>query len=115
MQNVGDYTWQAIIHVTNAIDVAMSVTSAYHHVAGASEYQAGPFVWVEQNQLETAINPPTSGWVKPAIWEQREETRRRRIQETDPATGLPMFDPDGKPIYKKENGTNVWETYTVTG
>lgn len=73
MQMVGDYTWQAILHVTNAIDVAMSVTGAcYYAEAGQQSFEdrLAPYVWGQINQEETAINPPMSGdlaAVQPAL------------------------------------------------
>ena len=74
MQLVGDYTWQAIIHQTNSIDAAFAVTGAWHSAAGTTEFEHGatngaagsPFFWLEVDQEETAINPPSAGWVKTA-------------------------------------------------
>ena len=71
MQLVGDYTWQAIIHQTNEIDSVFAVTGALHSAAGTTEYQHGstngaagsPYFWLEPNQEETAINPPSAGIV----------------------------------------------------
>ena len=65
MTLVGDYTWMAIVRVTNEIDVAVSPTSAWHHVAGETVYTRGPYVWLEQAQDESSVNPPSSGDVKP--------------------------------------------------
>ena len=53
MQLVGDYTWQAIVRVTNAIDVVFSATGL--NTDGA------PVVWMEVDQPADAIQPPTSG------------------------------------------------------
>ena len=61
MQHVGDYTWQAILHVTNAVDAYFSVTGAWHSVPGATAYEAGPFEWVQLDQDELRINPPMDG------------------------------------------------------
>jgi hypothetical protein len=61
MQHVGDYTWQAILHVTNAVDAYFSVTGAYQALQGATAYEAGPFEFVEFDQNQTNINPPMSG------------------------------------------------------
>lgn len=66
MTLVGDYTWMAIVRVTNEIDVAMCPTSAWHYVDGETAYQTGPYVWLERNQDPTAVNPPTAGTVQPA-------------------------------------------------
>ena len=72
MQLVGDYTWQAIIHQTNAIDSVFAVTGALHYVEGSTEYGHGatngaagsPFFWLEPNQDPTAINPPSADVVE---------------------------------------------------
>ena len=61
MQHVGDYTWQAIMHVTNAVDAYFSVTGAFQSLRGATSYESGPFEWVELDQNQTNINPPMSG------------------------------------------------------
>ena len=61
MQHVGDYTWQAIFHITNAVDAYFSVTGAYHSAEGATAYDAGPFEWVQLDQDELRINPPMDG------------------------------------------------------
>ncbi len=61
MQHVGDYTWQAIIHVTNAVDAYFSVTGACYAAEGATNFVDGPFEWLELNQEDTNINPPMSG------------------------------------------------------
>ena len=69
MQLVGDYTWQAIIHQPNEIDSVFAVTGALHSAIGTTEYQHGstngaagsPFFWLEPNQEETSINPPSAG------------------------------------------------------
>ena len=63
MMQVGDYTWQAIIHLTNALDTAFSVTGAYQYVEGFADYEPGPFEWGEVNQEPTAINPPMAGFI----------------------------------------------------
>lgn len=65
MTLVGDYTWMSIVRVTNEIDVAASPTSAWHHVDGETVYTRGPYVWLEENQDPTSVNPPSSGAVKP--------------------------------------------------
>ena len=76
MQQVGDYTWQAIIHVTNAIDTAFSVTGAYQHVEGWTEYLPGPFEWGQVNQDATAINPPMAGYIaRHDLWEDDQATQ----------------------------------------
>ncbi len=80
MQHVGDYTWQAIIRVTNtfsradgAIDVNMSVRSTKSWTAPdgeASNWTAaygdgtatgGAFEWGQINQSLSAIHPPMAG------------------------------------------------------
>ena len=71
MQLVGDYTWQAIIHQTNAIDSAFAVTGALHSAVGSTTFENGatngaagsPFFWLETDQDPTSINPPSSGAV----------------------------------------------------
>lgn len=71
MQLVGDYTWQAIIHQTNAIDGVFAVTGALHSAAGSTVFENGstngeaasPYFWLEPNQEPTSINPPSSGYV----------------------------------------------------
>ena len=71
MQLVGDYTWQAIIHQTNEIDSVFAVTGALYSAAGTTEYQHGstngaagsPYFWLERDQEETSINPPSAGTV----------------------------------------------------
>ena len=65
MTLVGDYTWMAIVRVTNEIDVAVSPTSAWHHVDGETVYRRGPYVWLEKGQDPTSVNPPSSGTVQP--------------------------------------------------
>ena len=69
MQLVGDYTWQAILHETNAIDAVVAVQGALHYEDGMTRYERGngeetydaPFLWLELDQEPTAINPPMSG------------------------------------------------------
>ena len=61
MQHVGDYTWQAIIHITNAVDSLFSVTGGLYAAEGGTNFVAGPFEWLQIDQPETAINPPMSG------------------------------------------------------
>ena len=61
MQHVGDYTWQAIIHITNRIDSIFSVTGACPTAAGMAEDR--PVFWMQVDQSETDINPPMSGEV----------------------------------------------------
>lgn len=61
MQLVGPYTWQSILHVTNAVDAYFSVTGAYYAAQGETVYDPGPFEWLELDQDETDINPPMSG------------------------------------------------------
>ena len=73
MQHVGDYTWQALIHITNHIDAAFSVTGALYAAAGATDYAEGPFEWLEIDQEETDINPPMSG----ALTAERDTSLRR--------------------------------------
>ena len=63
MQQVGDYTWQAILYLTNAVDSYFTVTSTYRYVEGAYGFDSRPWYWGEINQEETAINPPMSGTV----------------------------------------------------
>ena len=63
MQHVGDYTWQAIVHISNRIDAAFSVTGALHAAEGG--YDEGPFEWLEIDQEETNVNPPMSGALLP--------------------------------------------------
>ncbi len=107
MMNVGDYTWSAIVHVTNAVDAYMFPTSANHHVAGRSYYNAGPYQWLETDQDVTAINPPTSGRVKPVVEEWTTTTRWRKVQATD-SEGHPLYDQNGKPVWaRNEDGSYV--------
>ncbi len=73
MQHVGDYTWQAIIHITNAVDSLFSVTGGLYAAEGGTNFVAGPFEWLQIDQPETAINPPMSGELS-----------------FDPATGAPI-------------------------
>ena len=61
MQQVGDFTWQAIIRLTNAVDAAMSVTGGWEYAESERMFDVGPFEWGEVAQDETAINPPMSG------------------------------------------------------
>ena len=61
MQQVGDYTWQAIMSVTNAVDANFSVTSSYRYVENQFDVDRTTWYWGEVNQEETAINPPMSG------------------------------------------------------
>lgn len=65
MQQVGDYTWQAIMYVTNAVDASFSITSSYRFVENQSDFDRKPWYWGEVNQEETAINPPMSGFIVP--------------------------------------------------
>lgn len=61
MQHVGDYTWQAIIPMSGAIDHFFSVTGAMYHAEGATAYDPGPYEWLQLDQKETDINPPMNG------------------------------------------------------
>ena len=66
MQQVGDYTWQAIIHITNRIDSIFCVTGACPTAAGANPldpeaHEDRPLIWRQVDQSETDINPPMSG------------------------------------------------------
>ena len=65
MQQVGDYTWQAIIHITNRIDSIFSVTGACPTASGLSPTGTNdidkPVVWMQVDQDRTAWNPPMSG------------------------------------------------------
>ena len=85
MQQVGDYTWQAIIHVTNAIDTAFSVTGAYQHAEGWTDYLPGPFEWGQVNQDATAINPPMAGYI--ARYDEWEDDQA--VWALEPQTGIP--------------------------
>ena len=61
MQQVDDYIWQAIIRLTNEIDVAVCVTSDWQYSANDGVLEQGPYAWGQIDQDETAINPPMSG------------------------------------------------------
>ena len=65
MMLTADHTWQTIIRITNAVDVAMAPTSACHYVEGSPVYTPGPYVWLEEAQDPTGVNPPSAGYVKP--------------------------------------------------
>ncbi len=78
MQHVGDYTWQAIVHISNRIDAAFSVTGALHAAEGG--YDEGPFEWLEIDQEETNINPPMSG----ALLPEHDSSLRRFVTHPEP-------------------------------
>ncbi|MBR1836829.1 MAG: hypothetical protein IJ783_06035 [Kiritimatiellae bacterium] len=71
MQLVGDYTWQAVIYVTNAIDANLEIVSTaywpededaadYIHGAGSD---LSAFHWGQVNQSDSEINPPMAATV----------------------------------------------------
>lgn len=67
LEQVGDYTWQTVIHTTNAVatglnvDVGFAVVGTDRYEAGVPAYEALPHTWLAVNQDETAWNPPMSG------------------------------------------------------
>ena len=61
MQQVGDYTWQAIIRLTNAVDVAATVNGEWEYDEDNDLISYNTYRWREINQEATAINPPMAG------------------------------------------------------
>ncbi len=62
MEQVGDYTWQAVLHLTNAVDIGASVVGTYRYTSGATMFEPVPVTWLEDNQDPSAKNPPMSGF-----------------------------------------------------
>ena len=61
MQQVGDYTWQALIRVTNAVDIASTVHGEWEYNEEYGVFSYNTYQWGEIDQEETAINPPMAG------------------------------------------------------
>ena len=61
MQQVGDYTWQAIIRLTNAVDVAATVNGEWEYDEDNDLISYNTYRWGEIGQEPTAINPPMAG------------------------------------------------------
>ena len=123
MQHVGDYTWQSIIHVTNAVDALFSVTGGLYAAEGGTNFVAGPFEWLQLHQDPTSINPPMSGAMEVSVqngvvvtnhselqrFTMHEENRIERIptevpyQETNKVSGAGWFvgvvDPIANPFW----------------
>ncbi len=79
MMQVGDYTWQAIVHVTNAIDVAFAVhTTDYYDPENPSAYLTNTndtaFVWGQVGQNADDINPPMANDITRSDWVQGGES-----------------------------------------
>lgn len=69
MEQVGDYIWQSVIHMTNAVaegnnvDVGIAVLGSERYNPIASLYESMPNTWLAPDQDETAWNPPMSGFL----------------------------------------------------
>ena len=61
MQQVGDYTWQAIVRLTNAVDFAATVRGEWEYIEEYDAINNSTFRWGEIGQEPTAINPPMAG------------------------------------------------------
>ena len=61
MQQVGDYTWQAIVRLTNAVDFAATVRGEWEYDERFDALNESTFRWGEIGQEPTAINPPMAG------------------------------------------------------
>ena len=124
MQLVGDYTWQAIIHQTNSIDGAFAITGAMHYVEGATEYGNGatngaagsPFFWLEHDQEETAINPPSAGFVdqfgSEAVPHERTVTYYEETLVTNVTTDTPSLLETARPAGVSAAVPVAWATVT---
>jgi len=62
MAQVGDYTWQAVINLTNEIDVATTIIGTSRYLAGDTEFDPVDKEWIAEDQDELSINPPMSGY-----------------------------------------------------
>ena len=61
MEQVGDYVWQAVMRITNAIDIGVAVVGSNRYTSGAVDFETLPHTWLEENQADTAQNPPMAG------------------------------------------------------
>ncbi len=61
MEQVGDYTWQSVLHITNTIDIGASVIGTYRYTNSATIFAQSPVEWLDDNQDPSARNPPMSG------------------------------------------------------
>lgn len=62
MEQVADYVWQTVLYTTNAVNVGMNVIGTYRYNDGATDYEVLPHTWGDEDQDETARNPPMSGY-----------------------------------------------------
>ena len=61
MEQVGDYVWQAVIHITNEVDIGVAVIGSNRYVSGSADYDSNIHTWLDEDQDPSANNPPMFG------------------------------------------------------